>query len=127
MNYYYTDPSTGVNEVLGPIPPEVIGAIYTGGVISKNALVCPEGSEEWVSLFDPSLPVVRPRVPVVAQQLPIRNGTVKVELAGFLLIILGVVVGFWFGFTFPLVGVAGVLLVGLGFIVIAAAQVRRTW
>jgi len=52
MNYYYTDPSTGVNEVLGPLPLDEITRIYIESGISKKALVCPEGSEEWISLLD---------------------------------------------------------------------------
>ena len=52
MNYYYSDPNTGTNEVLGPIPLDAIGAIYASGIMSENTLVSPEGSEEWISLLD---------------------------------------------------------------------------
>ena len=56
MSYYYTDPSKGIDDVVGPVTLEEIRKAYTDGEISQNASVNESGMDTW----EPLLAVLNP-------------------------------------------------------------------
>ena len=52
MNYYYTDPSKGIDHVVGPVTLEGLQTAYIEDVISEKASVAAGGTEKWEQLLD---------------------------------------------------------------------------
>ena len=52
MSYYYTDPSKGIDHVVGPVTLEGLQTAYIEDVISEKASVAAGGTEKWEQLLD---------------------------------------------------------------------------